>query len=144
MCHRDDGTNHAMQSRDEGFDANDHVELIVPTGSTITWGTEDAQMMTEVMEDEQLLTIMIPTTSIKKGVDPQKYYSVLQHIQKVTAGAMHVVANWSDADKAAMLKQTRLVQLVCCVLGACSARATDDQGVGRRGYSCCQSLFYDP
>ena len=28
-------------------------------------------MMTDIMEDEQLLTIMIPTTSIKKGVDPQ-------------------------------------------------------------------------
>ena len=67
----DDGTSHVMRSRDEGFDANDHVELIVPVGSTITWGTEDARMMTEVTEDEQLLTIMIPTTTSKKDVDSQ-------------------------------------------------------------------------
>ncbi len=67
----DDGPRHVMQSRDEGFDANDHVELIVPVGSTITWGTEDARMTTEITEDEQLLTIMIPTTLIKKDVDHQ-------------------------------------------------------------------------
>jgi len=67
----DEGESHVMRSRDEGFDANDHVELIVPIGSTITWGTEDARMMTEVTEDEQLLTIMVPTATFKQDVDSQ-------------------------------------------------------------------------
>ena len=67
----DEGDSHVMRSRDEGFDANDHVELIVPIGSTITWGTEDARMVTEVTEDEQLLTIMVPTATFKQDVDSQ-------------------------------------------------------------------------
>ena len=31
--------------------------------------------------------------------------------------AMNVVANWSDADKASVLKQYRLIEMVCCVPG---------------------------
>ncbi len=65
----DEGTTHVMRSRDEGFDANDHVELIVPMGTTITWGSEEAQMTTEVMIDEALLTIVIPAEPDEEEAD---------------------------------------------------------------------------
>ena len=55
-----DGMTFDLRSRDEGFDSNDHVELILPIGTSIEWGTEDFRMTSEVLEDERLMTIMIP------------------------------------------------------------------------------------
>ena len=69
-----EGKTFPLRSRDEGFDSNDHVELILPIGTPITWGTEDARMTIEILKDEQLMTIMVPTESIEaqavQGTDP--------------------------------------------------------------------------
>lgn len=59
----------------------------------------------------------LASVALKKGVNPQKYFSVLQHIQKVSAVTMKVVANWSKADKEAVLKQHRLISQICAVPG---------------------------
>jgi poly(3-hydroxybutyrate) depolymerase len=52
-----------LRSRDEGFDANDHVEVILPIGTEIAWGPDGYSMETTILEDEQLLTLMIPDES---------------------------------------------------------------------------------
>ena len=55
----------------------------------------------------------LAAVALKKKVDPQKYYSALQHVQKCTAATQRVVANWSPEDKAQVKKQKRLLQLIC-------------------------------
>ena len=76
----------ALRSRDEGFDANDHVELILPVGTMITWETAGARMTTEVVRDEQLMTMMIPTKSREvekdQDVDPKASKEALDSLRK--------------------------------------------------------------
>ena len=58
------GTTHTLRSRDEGFDANDHVELILPLGTTFTWGPKGTRIEATVQADEQLMTLELPTDRV--------------------------------------------------------------------------------
>lgn len=54
------GESIVLESRDEGFDANDHVEHVYPIGTELSWGLKESRMTAVVREDGQLLTMMIP------------------------------------------------------------------------------------
>ena len=82
----DEGKTFTLRSRDEGFDSNDHVELILPIGTPITWDTDGAQMTTEIVRDEQLVTIMVPNAPIEapvaQEVEPKASKAALDGLRK--------------------------------------------------------------
>lgn len=86
----DEGRTFDLRSRDEGFDSNDHVELILPNDTRITWETEGARMTTEIVRDEQLMTIMIPTAPIEapmvQEMDPKASKDAIESLRKWLAG----------------------------------------------------------
>ncbi|MAJ46182.1 MAG: hypothetical protein CBC35_02675 [Planctomycetes bacterium TMED75] len=76
----EDGTTHTLRSRDEGFDANDHVELIVPLGGSITWGVPGHRMTIEITHDEQLLTLAAPDANA--APDPEASTRAIESLQR--------------------------------------------------------------
>ena len=80
-----DGMTRNLQTRDERFDANDHAELVLPIGSELTWGTEDARMSGSVLADGQLMTIKIPATggeASRPDADPEASAQAIRDLQR--------------------------------------------------------------
>jgi poly(3-hydroxybutyrate) depolymerase len=81
----EDGMTRNLQTRDERFDANDHVELVLPIGSKITWGTEDARMSGSVLADGQVMTIKIPAgekEASRTDTDPAASAQAIKDLQR--------------------------------------------------------------
>jgi poly(3-hydroxybutyrate) depolymerase len=82
------GESLVLRSRDEGFDANDHVEHVYPVGTEISWATGGNRMSGFVAEDEQLLTMMIPAEP------PTSTDEADEAGEKQSAEAIEVLRRW--------------------------------------------------
>ena len=84
------------------------------SGMGIVWAAGNRYRYSEPKNSDRQ---KLASVAVKKGVDPNKYYSALQHIQACTAATQRVNANWSPHEKHQVQKQGRLMAKVCTISG---------------------------